>query len=135
MGMSLRRIIKEEIDDLQWIRDIKPKNFEIFEKRLRDFINKTPNWLGNVGITIEPINERYGDTQEIGRVWMDEYDDVFTDNIVASWYWDLLVDYSQNNFIVELYEKHADSYEALEFHRFEKISNAIAWIIDTIAEE
>jgi hypothetical protein len=129
--MSLRRIIKEEIDDFQWIKDILPSHPENFEHRIREFINKYASHWEDVEINVEPIDEVYGDLQEIGRIWMDEYDD---GEVVGSWYWDMLIDNVESEFVVELYEKHADSYEALEHHRFKSFDDAMRWTFETMAE-
>lgn len=130
--MNLRRIILEEIDDFQWIIDIVPSHPEQFESRLRGFIDRFGSQWENFGFTYEPIFENYGDLQEVGRVWMDEFDD--NDNEVGSWYWDFLVDNNFNEFVVELYEKHADSYEAIEYQRFKGFDDAMTWIFETMAE-
>ena len=50
--MNIRRIIQEEIDSLDWIRDIEPNKWDYFEELIKDIPqiniekNKGGEWIG-----------------------------------------------------------------------------------------
>ena len=99
--MNLKKIILEEVEDFQWIKDsedefqwikdIQASHPEYFQHRIEDFIKRFARHWENYSTHFEPIDETYGDLQEVGRIWMDEYGDD-SDEPTGSWYLDMLVD-------------------------------------------
>ena len=49
--MNIRRIIREELDDLEWIRDIEPNKWDIFNELIKDMprinieLNEDGEWV------------------------------------------------------------------------------------------
>jgi hypothetical protein len=49
--MNIRRIIREELDDLEWIRDIEPNKWDIFNELIKDIprinieLNEDGEWV------------------------------------------------------------------------------------------
>lgn len=121
--MDIKKIILEELDDFQWIRDIGADSSEYLRDRIRDFAYSDEiQELGE--ITYDPISEEYPNIKELGRVWLGNDD--------GDWYWDILSDTSDGTFIVEGFTKYGNSYEEVSYNRFYSISDVLEWIFDTM---
>jgi hypothetical protein len=131
--MSLKKIIKEEVDSFQWIRDIQSSYPEHFKTRVEDFVKRFAfGWEGST-VTFEPIGEVYGSVMELGRVWMDT---VVGNDQVNSWYWDLLQNTKTGVFKVEVFESiEMGSYEIIDSEEFRNFEDALEWIYLTMSEE
>jgi hypothetical protein len=134
--MSLKKIIKEEVDSFQWIRDIQSSYPQYFHTRVEDFINRYATHWEGAGVFFEPIGERYESSIggnpnvniELGRVWLDDNG--------GSWYWDLIKDETNEVFRVELFEKldGEPSYEIVDSSNFKTFEEALEWIYDGMIE-
>jgi hypothetical protein len=56
--MNLRKIIKEEMDDIQWIRDAEPSKWDLFQEIIKDKPNINIQ-ISNDGIWHAFIDENY----------------------------------------------------------------------------
>ena len=130
MGLSLRNIIKEEVDSFQWIRDIQSSYPQYFHTRVEDFIERYATHWEGAEVFFEPIKDRYENSGlvELGRVWMDDNG--------GSWYWDLLKNENHDIFKVELFEKldGEPSYEIVDNSSFKTFEEALEWIYDGMIE-
>ncbi|MHA2404133.1 MAG: hypothetical protein ACXADH_14140 [Candidatus Kariarchaeaceae archaeon] len=122
MGLSLRKIIKEELDDFQWIKDTYGGQ-EHFEVRLKEFMDKFKSHWNNFEVTYEPINEKYDNTFiEVGRLWLDGEH--------GNWYWDFVQNLGDGSFNVELFEKIGSGYELIDSSKFRSFEEGLDWVYD-----